>query len=40
MKATGAPALGVVVNALNAHAGSYSGYGYYGKGSGYYVEEA
>jgi capsular exopolysaccharide synthesis family protein len=40
MKATGAPALGVVVNALNAHSGSYSGYGYYGKGSGYYVEEA
>jgi capsular exopolysaccharide synthesis family protein len=39
MRATGAPGLGIVVNALSTTSASYSGYGYYGKGSGYYVEE-
>jgi len=31
--------LGTVVNAINARSAAYSGYGYYGSGSGYYVEE-
>ena len=39
MKATGTSALGIVVNALSANSASYSSYGYYGKGSGYYVDE-
>jgi capsular exopolysaccharide synthesis family protein len=39
MQTPGASALGIVVNALNANSASYSGYGYYGKGSGYYVED-
>jgi capsular exopolysaccharide synthesis family protein len=39
MRETGTPALGVVVNALNTTSAAYSGYGYYGKGGGYYVEE-
>jgi polysaccharide biosynthesis transport protein len=39
MRATGTSALGIVVNALDANSASYSGYGYYGKGNGYYVEE-
>jgi capsular exopolysaccharide synthesis family protein len=39
MRSSGALALGIVVNALDASSASYSGYGYYGRGSGYYVEE-
>jgi capsular exopolysaccharide synthesis family protein len=39
MRVPGTTALGIVMNALNASSESYSGYGYYGKGSGYYVEE-
>jgi capsular exopolysaccharide synthesis family protein len=39
MQTPGSWALGIVVNALNANTASYSGYGYYGKGSGYYVED-
>jgi capsular exopolysaccharide synthesis family protein len=39
MRATGTSALGIVVNALDANSASYTGYGYYGKGNGYYVEE-
>jgi succinoglycan biosynthesis transport protein ExoP len=39
MKATGTSALGVVVNALSANSATYSSYGYYGKGSGYYADE-
>jgi polysaccharide biosynthesis transport protein len=39
MQAPAAMALGIVVNALSATSAAYSGYGYYGKGSGYYVEE-
>jgi capsular exopolysaccharide synthesis family protein len=39
MQTTKAHALGVVLNALSANSASYSGYGYYGKGSGYYVEQ-
>ena len=31
--------LGIVMNALTASSASYSGYGYYGKGGDYYVEE-
>ena len=34
-----APGLGVVVNAINARSAVYSGYGYYGSGSGYYVDD-
>ncbi|MDR3504877.1 MAG: polysaccharide biosynthesis tyrosine autokinase [Acidocella sp.] len=40
MHTAGATALGIVVNALNAQMASYSGYGYYGKEGGYYVDEA
>jgi len=40
MHTAGANALGVVVNALDARQASYAGYGYYGKGGGYYVDEA
>jgi capsular exopolysaccharide synthesis family protein len=39
MRATGTSALGIVVNAMSANSASYSSYGYYGKGSGYYVDE-
>jgi Mrp family chromosome partitioning ATPase len=39
MQAPAAMALGIVVNALSATSAAYSGYGYYGKGGGYYVEE-
>jgi polysaccharide biosynthesis transport protein len=39
MQAPGAMALGIVVNALSLASAAYSGYGYYGKGGGYYVEE-
>ncbi len=38
MHTTGAAPLGIVVNALSATLASYSGYGYYGKGEGYYVD--
>lgn len=38
MHTGGAVPLGIVVNALSAALASYSGYGYYGKGGGYYVE--
>ncbi len=38
MQTSGAAALGIVVNALNATMASYSGYGYYGKGGGYYAD--
>ena len=40
MHTAGANALGIVVNALNATLASYAGYAYYGKGGGYYVDEA
>jgi succinoglycan biosynthesis transport protein ExoP len=33
------PALGIVMNALNLRTVGYSGYQYYGSGSGYYVDE-
>jgi succinoglycan biosynthesis transport protein ExoP len=39
MRAPGTTSLGIVMNALNTSSESYLGYGYYGKGSGYYVEE-
>jgi polysaccharide biosynthesis transport protein len=38
MRAAKTAALGIVVNAINAKDAAYSGYGYYGGGSGYYVE--
>ncbi len=38
MQTAGAVPLGIVVNALSAALASYSGYGYYGKGGGYYVD--
>ena len=38
MQAPGALPLGIVMNALNTNSASYSGYGYYGKRNGYYVE--
>jgi capsular exopolysaccharide synthesis family protein len=38
MHTAGAVPLGIVVNALSAALASYSGYGYYGKGGGYYVD--
>jgi capsular exopolysaccharide synthesis family protein len=34
-----ASALGIVVNAMDVKSAAYSGYGYYGGGSNYYVEE-
>jgi capsular exopolysaccharide synthesis family protein len=39
MNGTRALGLGIVVNAISARSAIYSGYGYYGSGSGYYVEE-
>lgn len=39
MRASKALNLGLVVNAISAKSAAYSGYGYYGSGSGYYVEE-
>ena len=39
MRAAKAPALGIVMNAVNLRRAGYSGYGYYGSGSGYYVDE-
>jgi polysaccharide biosynthesis transport protein len=39
MQAHEALALGIVINALSMASATYSGYGYYGKGGGYYVEE-
>ena len=39
MRTPGSTALGIVMNALTAGSASYSGYGYYGKEGGYYVEE-
>ena len=39
MRGTKAHGLGIVVNAISAKSAVYSGYGYYGSGSGYYVEE-
>lgn len=39
MQTAGADPLGIVVNALDATMASYAGYGYYGKGGGYYVDE-
>ncbi len=38
MRTAGAAPLGIVVNVLNAALASYSGYEYYGKGGGYYVD--
>jgi capsular exopolysaccharide synthesis family protein len=39
MQATKSSALGIVVNAINARSATFSSYGYYGTGSGYYVDE-
>lgn len=39
MRGSKASALGIVVNAMDARSATYSGYGYYGTGSGYYVDE-
>jgi capsular exopolysaccharide synthesis family protein len=39
MRTAKAPALGIVMNGLNLSSAGYSGYGYYGTGSGYYVDE-
>ncbi|MDR3742408.1 MAG: polysaccharide biosynthesis tyrosine autokinase [Terracidiphilus sp.] len=40
MNTAGASALGIVVNALSATQASYAGYAYYGRGGGYYVDDA
>ena len=39
MRSAKSHSLGIVVNAISAKSAVYSGYGYYGSGSGYYVEE-
>lgn len=38
MRTSKAPPLGIVMNALNVRSAGYSGYEYYGTGSGYYVD--
>jgi len=40
MQTAGAVPLGIVVNALSTSMASYAGYGYYGKGGGYYADAA
>jgi capsular exopolysaccharide synthesis family protein len=39
MRAAKAPALGIVMNALNLRSAGYEGYGHFGRGSSYYVDE-